>query len=388
MRIARVLGVLAAVAGWPAWLAGQGPAAAPASCEAGGSGEVRVRPVGARGSGGRARHALADCVGLRRRRRPVRHRHPRRVIDQGLPGGRGRGEAGQGDLRHLPGSAADRAALPDARPLPAAGQPAAATRCTSSTTAAASRWRSSTLDASGQAPALTWIGCAVAPDPIGLNSVLALPGGGFVATNFQPRAPAGAAGGGFQSALINGENNGELWEWHTGRGWAKVPGSESAGANGLELSKDGKWFYVAQWGNRSFMRVSRGQTPVVRDTLKLGFRVDNVRWAPDGTLLVAGQGGPGLRHLRPGARRGPVHRRRHVDDRPRGSEQVDLRHDRGLPDQPGDLRRDGRDSGRRRAVGRVVPRRPHRAISGEGPALSLRPQRLAATPANVRKSVI
>ena len=107
------------------------------------------------------------------------------------------------------------------------------------------------LDARGQAPALTWIGCAVAPDPIGLNSVLALPGGGFVATNFQPRAPAGAAGGGFQSALINGENNGELWEWHTARGWAKVPGKESAGANGLELSKDGKWFYVAQWGNRS-----------------------------------------------------------------------------------------------------------------------------------------
>ena len=148
------------------------------------------------------------------------------------------------------------------------------------------------LDARGQSPSLAWIGCAIAPDPIGLNSVMALPGGGFVATNFQPRAPAGAPGGGFQAALINGENNGELWEWHTGRGWAKVPGSESAGANGLEMSKDGKWFYVAQWGNRSFMRVSRGQTPVVRDTLNLGFRVDNVRWAPDGTLLVAGQGGP------------------------------------------------------------------------------------------------
>ena len=39
------------------------------------------------------------------------------------------------------------------------------------------------------------------------------------------------------------------------------------------------------------MRLSRGQTPVKRDTIELGFRVDNVRWAPDGTLLVAGQGG-------------------------------------------------------------------------------------------------
>src|SRR5436190_5551271 len=142
------------------------------------------------------------------------------------------------------------------------------------------------IDARGATPAIAWVGCAVAPDPIGLNSVLALPEGGFIATNFQPRVPAGS-GGGFQASLVNGENNGELWEWHTGAGWKKVPGSESAGANGLELSKDGKWLYIAQWGNRTFARLSRGTAPVRRDVLELGFRVDNVRWAPDGTLLVA-----------------------------------------------------------------------------------------------------
>ena len=70
-----------------------------------------------------------------------------------------------------------------------------------------------------------------------------------------------------------------------------MPGSEAAGANGLEISKDGKWYYVAEWGNRSFMRLSRGQTPARRDEIPLGFRVDNVRWAPDGSLFVAGQGG-------------------------------------------------------------------------------------------------
>jgi len=147
------------------------------------------------------------------------------------------------------------------------------------------------IDARGATPGITWVGCAVAPDPIGLNSVLALPEGGFIATNFQPRVPPGT-GGGFQAALINGQNNGELWEWHTRAGWKKVPGSESAGANGVELSKDGKWLYIAQWGNRTFARLSRGKDPVTRDVIGLGFRVDNVRWAPDGTLLVAGQGGP------------------------------------------------------------------------------------------------
>ena len=141
-------------------------------------------------------------------------------------------------------------------------------------------------------PAITWIGCAIAPEPIGLNAVVALPDGGFAASNFDPRPAPGARGGPFTPALLAGENNGELWEWHTGAGWKKIPGSEAAGANGLEISKDGKWYYVAEWGNRSFMRLSRGQTPVKRDVIELGFRVDNVRWAPDGTLLVAGQGGP------------------------------------------------------------------------------------------------
>ena len=148
------------------------------------------------------------------------------------------------------------------------------------------------IDARGAMPGITWVGCAVAPDPIGLNSVLALPEGGFIATNFQSRTPPGSGGGGFQAALINGENNGELWEWHTKSGWKKVPGSESAGANGVEMSKDGKWLYVAQWGNRTFARLSRNSVRVTRDVIQLGFRVDNVRWAPDGTLLVAGQGGP------------------------------------------------------------------------------------------------
>ncbi len=92
------------------------------------------------------------------------------------------------------------------------------------------------FDAHGRTPALTWIGCAVAPDPIGLNSVVPLPDGGFATTNFQPR---GAARG--RANMQAGERNGELWEWHTGTGWKIVPGSEASGANGIEISKDAKW---------------------------------------------------------------------------------------------------------------------------------------------------
>lgn len=143
------------------------------------------------------------------------------------------------------------------------------------------------VDARGTTPALTWIGCAVAPDPIGLNSVVPLPGGGFVATNFLERGANATAA---RTRMMAGENNGELWEWHTGKGWSKVPGSEAAGANGVEVSRDGKRLYVAAWGSQAFLRLSRGQTPVKRDTVPLGFRVDNIRFAPDGSLLAAGQG--------------------------------------------------------------------------------------------------
>jgi hypothetical protein len=143
------------------------------------------------------------------------------------------------------------------------------------------------VDARQATPALTWIGCAVAPDPVGLNSVRGLPDGGFVATNFLARGIDAAS----RAKMLNGETNGELWEWHTASGWQKVPGSEAAGANGLEISDDGQWFYVAAWGSQSFFRLPRGQAAGKREEVPLGFRVDNIRWARDGSILAAGQGG-------------------------------------------------------------------------------------------------
>jgi hypothetical protein len=141
-----------------------------------------------------------------------------------------------------------------------------------------------TVDTDRLQPAVTWIGCAIAPDPIGLNSVRGLPDGGFITTNFLPR---GAAMG----EMMNGTLNGELWEWHTETGWEKVPGSEASGANGVELSDDGQTLYVAAWGSQSFFTLTRGQTPRVRREIDLGFRIDNIHWARDGSLLTAGQVG-------------------------------------------------------------------------------------------------
>jgi hypothetical protein len=143
-----------------------------------------------------------------------------------------------------------------------------------------------TLDARPATPVVTWVGCAIAPDPIGLNSVRGLADGGFIATNFLARGITAEQ----RQRMLAGDKNGELWEWHTSSGWRKVPGSEASGANGIELSSDGRTMYVAAWGSQSFFRLTRGGTAPKRDEVPLGFRVDNIRWARDGSLLAVGQG--------------------------------------------------------------------------------------------------
>jgi hypothetical protein len=141
------------------------------------------------------------------------------------------------------------------------------------------------VDTRAATPSLTWVGCVIAPGSVGLNSVRGLADGGFITTNWLPRGGAPDA----MQKMMAGEKNGELWEWHTASGWQEVPGSEAAGANGIELSDDGKTIYMAAWGSQSFIRLSRGATPVKRDEIPLGFRVDNIHFARDGTLIAAGQ---------------------------------------------------------------------------------------------------
>jgi hypothetical protein len=141
------------------------------------------------------------------------------------------------------------------------------------------------LDARPDPPTVSWIGCAVAPEPIGLNSVRGRPEGGFLVTNFLARK-----GGPDIKAVMAGERNGEVWNWDSSSGWEKVAGTEAAGANGIETSPDGRVVYVAAWGAQSVIRVSRRDGTPVRLEVPLGFRADNVRWSRDGSLLVAGQG--------------------------------------------------------------------------------------------------
>jgi hypothetical protein len=122
------------------------------------------------------------------------------------------------------------------------------------------------IDTQATPPRLTWVGCAPALSTLTFNSVVALPEGGFAATSGR---------------------TGDVWQYQTSTGWRRVPGSEGTAPNGLEISNDGRWLYIAGWAEEKLTRVSRGNTPIQKDVIALGFRPDNVRMSPDGSVLFA-----------------------------------------------------------------------------------------------------
>ena len=79
-----------------------------------------------------------------------------------------------------------------------------------------------------------------------------------------------------------------MYEWSVDSGWNQVPGSETQGPNGIEISDDGKWFYIAGWGSQSLIKLSRGQAEFKRSSVGVSHHIDNLRWSIDGSLLAAG----------------------------------------------------------------------------------------------------
>ena len=139
------------------------------------------------------------------------------------------------------------------------------------------------IDTQTPSPTFTWIGCVVAPETAAFNSVTPLTGRGFAATNPNRRVKP--------QPNADPTNTGEIWEWNPASGFTIVPGSESQGPNGIEASPDGRWLYVNLWPARKVMRLSRGQTPIVKDLVDVTFQPDNLRFQADGSLLAAGHGG-------------------------------------------------------------------------------------------------
>jgi hypothetical protein len=139
------------------------------------------------------------------------------------------------------------------------------------------------IDASGEKPAISWIGCVVLPDKTFSNSVAILSDGGFVTTKMMdPTAPDGF------EAVTKGEITGLVYEWHPGGKVTEIAGSQLSGANGIEVSPDQRWMFVAAFGGREIVRFDRNAKPMAKQTVQLDITPDNLRWTADGKLYTAG----------------------------------------------------------------------------------------------------
>ena len=140
------------------------------------------------------------------------------------------------------------------------------------------------VDLSGARPAFTWTGCVVAPKGFWPDGVASLSDGGIIVTSLWDPTDAQR-----MDKLSNGKPVGALDEWHPGKGWTEVPGSAGlSGPNGVIVSPDGHEVYVAVWSGHEVARISRGTGKPRRVTVPTGFLTDNLRWSPDGHMILVG----------------------------------------------------------------------------------------------------
>lgn len=133
------------------------------------------------------------------------------------------------------------------------------------------------------APRFEWQGCVVVPQPVYLNAVAPMPDGGFVTTRMAD-ADAQPMWTGMRSA----QNTGSIYRWRPGGTPFEIPNSDGSANNGIAVGRDGTIF-LSSWGMKSIVRFTPQGDGYKREDLPLGFYTDNMRWAPDGRLLVAGQ---------------------------------------------------------------------------------------------------
>ena len=137
------------------------------------------------------------------------------------------------------------------------------------------------LDLADTAPSLAWTGCVLLQQDGYFNAVARLADGGFVATRMRDATARNAD-------LQPGEITGRVFEWHPGGQLQPLAGTELSLPNGIDVSQDERYVFVAATLTQELVRFDRSATPIGKRTASLPMRPDNVHWDGNGKLLIAG----------------------------------------------------------------------------------------------------
>jgi hypothetical protein len=140
------------------------------------------------------------------------------------------------------------------------------------------------VDATGPRPTVSWQGCVLMPTGLAANSVASFADGSILATVLI------GPGKTFADAVVHRRPTGAVYEWTPGKkGFELVRGSELPANNGIEVSADGREFFVASSGLQTVVAFAHSNpTRQLRSSQPLPFTPDNVHMGADGRLLTAG----------------------------------------------------------------------------------------------------
>jgi len=142
------------------------------------------------------------------------------------------------------------------------------------------------LNPSSGSASLKWVGCVPLDEAIMHNSVAILADGGFVTTQFMIWSE------GLES-VRSGNARGSVIEWHPGEEPSVMGGTELSGPNGITISDDERYMYVAAIGTRTIARFDRARGNELAVSKALDSNPDNLRWGRAGKLLTAGANSSG-----------------------------------------------------------------------------------------------
>jgi hypothetical protein len=138
------------------------------------------------------------------------------------------------------------------------------------------------IAARGAVPRPIWAGCAPMPARTLPNAVVALSGGRLIVTSFHDPDDKQA-----WERMARQEPTGSVWEWRPGAGFHRLKIGPISGANGVEVSRDERTLYVSAWSASKIIAIDL--KTMKRREIALDFLPDNIKRAPDGSLLVGGQ---------------------------------------------------------------------------------------------------
>lgn len=149
------------------------------------------------------------------------------------------------------------------------------------------------FDASG-VPGLRWRDCVPVPEGVVLNDVALGPGGDLYASQmFDPPRDAGAAAA-LRARFLAAQATGRALRWTADTGWRPITGTDVSFANGIAVSRDGRWLAVAGTFDQAVLLLRRergGRSHSAPIRVALGLQPDNLTRRGAAGFVVAGHTG-------------------------------------------------------------------------------------------------